>query len=156
MSTGVDVSPGSSLGGGREPQTVLRVSVDSDWLCRGVGGRGLRVTPVRPDALDPRPGLEEEQSVFIDVDCRHPEAVLTPMPEGLSQQQVGRRAGAQGRFPVRLRAVLCLDAPTLPGGTCCPSSWPSVPPPTPPAPPGPAGGGLPSRGVGTWARTSWS
>ncbi|EPQ16690.1 Rho guanine nucleotide exchange factor 10 [Myotis brandtii] len=40
---------------------------------------------------DPRPGLEEEQSVFIDVDCRHPEAVLTPMPEGLSQQQVVRR-----------------------------------------------------------------
>ncbi|XP_045437613.1 rho guanine nucleotide exchange factor 10 isoform X3 [Pipistrellus kuhlii] len=40
---------------------------------------------------DPRPGLEEEQSVFIDVDCRHPEAVLTPMPAGLSQQQVVRR-----------------------------------------------------------------
>ncbi|XP_059541818.1 rho guanine nucleotide exchange factor 10 isoform X8 [Myotis daubentonii] len=40
---------------------------------------------------DPRPCLEEEQSVFIDVDCRHPEAVLTPMPEGLSQQQVVRR-----------------------------------------------------------------
>ncbi|KAB1257499.1 Rho guanine nucleotide exchange factor 10 [Camelus dromedarius] len=34
---------------------------------------------------------EEEQNVFIDVDCRHPEAVLTPMPEGLSQQQVVRR-----------------------------------------------------------------
>ncbi|KAK1341709.1 hypothetical protein QTO34_016457 [Cnephaeus nilssonii] len=42
-------------------------------------------------AQDPRPGLEEEQSVFIDVDCRHPDAVLTPMPEGLSQQQVVRR-----------------------------------------------------------------
>lgn len=27
--------------------------------------------------------------MFIDVDCRHPEAVLTPMPDGLSQQQVG-------------------------------------------------------------------
>ncbi|KAM7111538.1 rho guanine nucleotide exchange factor 10-like isoform 4-T4 [Molossus nigricans] len=40
---------------------------------------------------DPRPGLEEEQSLFIDVDCRHPDAVLTPMPEGLSQQQVVRR-----------------------------------------------------------------
>lgn len=26
--------------------------------------------------------------MFIDVDCKHPEAVLTPMPEGLSQQQV--------------------------------------------------------------------
>ncbi|XP_057553187.1 rho guanine nucleotide exchange factor 10 isoform X4 [Hippopotamus amphibius kiboko] len=34
---------------------------------------------------------EEEQSPFIDVDCRHPEAVLTPMPAGLSQQQVVRR-----------------------------------------------------------------
>ncbi|XP_021565204.1 rho guanine nucleotide exchange factor 10 isoform X3 [Carlito syrichta] len=42
-------------------------------------------------AQDHRSGLEEEQSVFIDVDCRHPDAVLTPMPEGLSQQQVVRR-----------------------------------------------------------------
>ncbi|XP_054576170.1 rho guanine nucleotide exchange factor 10 isoform X2 [Eptesicus fuscus] len=42
-------------------------------------------------AQDPRPGLEEEQSVFIDVDCQHPDAVLTPMPEGLTQQQVVRR-----------------------------------------------------------------
>ncbi|CAK6442530.1 unnamed protein product [Pipistrellus nathusii] len=40
---------------------------------------------------DSRPGLEEEQSLFIDVDCRHPDAVLTPMPAGLSQQQVVRR-----------------------------------------------------------------
>lgn len=38
---------------------------------------------------DRSPGWEEEQSLFIDVDCRHPEAVLTPMPDGLSQQQVG-------------------------------------------------------------------
>ncbi|XP_063091064.1 rho guanine nucleotide exchange factor 10 isoform X3 [Cavia porcellus] len=42
-------------------------------------------------SLDHRSGLEEEHSLFIDVDCRHPEAVLTPMPEGLSQQQVVRR-----------------------------------------------------------------
>ncbi|XP_028622235.1 rho guanine nucleotide exchange factor 10 isoform X2 [Grammomys surdaster] len=35
--------------------------------------------------------FEEEQNLFIDVDCKHPEAVLTPMPEGLSQQQVVRR-----------------------------------------------------------------
>ncbi|XP_069320712.1 rho guanine nucleotide exchange factor 10 isoform X2 [Eulemur rufifrons] len=35
--------------------------------------------------------LEEEQNLFIEVDCRHPDAVLTPMPEGLSQQQVVRR-----------------------------------------------------------------
>ncbi|XP_016047280.1 rho guanine nucleotide exchange factor 10 isoform X3 [Erinaceus europaeus] len=40
---------------------------------------------------DPKSCLEEEQSLFIDVDCQHPEAVLTPMPEGLSQQQVVRR-----------------------------------------------------------------
>ncbi|XP_066091355.1 rho guanine nucleotide exchange factor 10 isoform X6 [Saccopteryx bilineata] len=40
---------------------------------------------------DHRSGPEEEQSVFIDVDCRHPDAVLTPMPEGLSQEQVVRR-----------------------------------------------------------------
>ncbi|ELK10066.1 Rho guanine nucleotide exchange factor 10 [Pteropus alecto] len=40
---------------------------------------------------DARPGPEEEQDVFIDVDCRHPEAVLAPMPAGLSQQQVARR-----------------------------------------------------------------
>uniref|UniRef100_A0A8C9DHE0 Rho guanine nucleotide exchange factor 10 n=1 Tax=Prolemur simus TaxID=1328070 RepID=A0A8C9DHE0_PROSS len=33
----------------------------------------------------------EEQNLFIEVDCRHPDAVLTPMPEGLSQQQVVRR-----------------------------------------------------------------
>ncbi|KAL1772800.1 rho guanine nucleotide exchange factor 10 isoform X1 [Sigmodon hispidus] len=40
---------------------------------------------------DHRYCFEEEQNLFIDVDCRHPEAVLTPMPEGLSQQQVVRR-----------------------------------------------------------------
>ncbi|XP_023558386.1 rho guanine nucleotide exchange factor 10 isoform X3 [Octodon degus] len=40
---------------------------------------------------DHRSGLEEEQSLFVDVDCRHTEAVLTPMPEGLSPQQVVRR-----------------------------------------------------------------
>uniref|UniRef100_A0A4X1VZN0 Rho guanine nucleotide exchange factor 10 n=2 Tax=Sus scrofa TaxID=9823 RepID=A0A4X1VZN0_PIG len=42
-------------------------------------------------SADHRSCLEEEQSLFIDVDCRHPEAVLTPMPDGLSQQQVVRR-----------------------------------------------------------------
>uniref|UniRef100_A0A8C7BET0 Rho guanine nucleotide exchange factor 10 n=1 Tax=Neovison vison TaxID=452646 RepID=A0A8C7BET0_NEOVI len=42
-------------------------------------------------AADHRSCLEEEQNLFIDVDCKHPEAVLTPMPEGLSQQQVVRR-----------------------------------------------------------------
>ena len=45
---------------------------------------------------DHRSCLEEEQNLFIDVDCRHPEAILTPMPEGLSQQQVGR-----GCWPAR-------------------------------------------------------
>ncbi|XP_041043479.1 rho guanine nucleotide exchange factor 10 isoform X2 [Carcharodon carcharias] len=34
---------------------------------------------------------EEEQNLFIDVDCKHPEPVMTPMPEGLTQQQVVRR-----------------------------------------------------------------
>ncbi|XP_072856821.2 rho guanine nucleotide exchange factor 10 isoform X1 [Pogona vitticeps] len=33
----------------------------------------------------------EEEELFIDVDCMHPEAIMTPMPEGLSQQQVVRR-----------------------------------------------------------------
>ncbi|XP_057553185.1 rho guanine nucleotide exchange factor 10 isoform X2 [Hippopotamus amphibius kiboko] len=42
-------------------------------------------------SADHRCRPEEEQSPFIDVDCRHPEAVLTPMPAGLSQQQVVRR-----------------------------------------------------------------
>lgn len=31
---------------------------------------------------------EEELNLFIDVDCVHTEAIMTPMPEGLSQQQV--------------------------------------------------------------------
>ncbi|NWS75152.1 ARHGA factor, partial [Crotophaga sulcirostris] len=31
---------------------------------------------------------EEELNLFIDVDCMHTEAIMTPMPEGLSQQQV--------------------------------------------------------------------
>lgn len=31
---------------------------------------------------------EEELHLFIDVDCMHTEAIMTPMPEGLSQQQV--------------------------------------------------------------------
>ncbi|XP_012501319.1 PREDICTED: rho guanine nucleotide exchange factor 10 [Propithecus coquereli] len=39
---------------------------------------------------DHRSCLEEEQNVFIEVDCRHPDAVLTPMPEGLSQQQFSK------------------------------------------------------------------
>ncbi|XP_072354725.1 rho guanine nucleotide exchange factor 10 isoform X2 [Scyliorhinus torazame] len=34
---------------------------------------------------------EEEQNLFIDVDCKHPEPVMTPMPEGLTQQQIVRR-----------------------------------------------------------------
>ncbi|XP_039385447.1 rho guanine nucleotide exchange factor 10 isoform X1 [Mauremys reevesii] len=34
---------------------------------------------------------EEELNLFIDVDCMHTEAIMTPMPEGLSQQQVVRR-----------------------------------------------------------------
>ncbi|OXB58228.1 hypothetical protein ASZ78_003256, partial [Callipepla squamata] len=34
---------------------------------------------------------EEELNFFIDVDCMHTEAIMTPMPEGLSQQQVVRR-----------------------------------------------------------------
>ncbi|XP_069903340.1 rho guanine nucleotide exchange factor 10 isoform X2 [Oryctolagus cuniculus] len=42
-------------------------------------------------SADHRSGLEEEQNLFIDVDCKHPEAVLLPMPEGLSPQQVVRR-----------------------------------------------------------------
>ncbi|XP_062428954.1 rho guanine nucleotide exchange factor 10 isoform X3 [Rhea pennata] len=38
------------------------------------------------------PCLEEEElNLFIDVDCLHTEAIMTPMPEGLSQQQVVRR-----------------------------------------------------------------
>ncbi|NWX86829.1 ARHGA factor, partial [Nothoprocta pentlandii] len=38
------------------------------------------------------PCLEEEElNLFIDVDCIHTEAIMTPMPEGLSQQQVVRR-----------------------------------------------------------------
>ncbi|XP_048353636.1 rho guanine nucleotide exchange factor 10 isoform X5 [Sphaerodactylus townsendi] len=32
-----------------------------------------------------------EEGLFIDVDCMHPEAIMTPMPDGLSQQQVVRR-----------------------------------------------------------------
>ncbi|XP_021248554.1 rho guanine nucleotide exchange factor 10 isoform X5 [Numida meleagris] len=34
---------------------------------------------------------DEELNLFIDVDCMHTEAIMTPMPEGLSQQQVVRR-----------------------------------------------------------------
>ncbi|XP_051471787.1 rho guanine nucleotide exchange factor 10 isoform X4 [Apus apus] len=34
---------------------------------------------------------EEELNLFIDVDCMHTEAIMTPMPEGLSQEQVVRR-----------------------------------------------------------------
>lgn len=56
---------------------------------------------------DHRPGPEEEQNLFIDVDCRHPEAVLTPMPEGLSRQQVGR--AGQGLL------LTCLGADVLAG-----------------------------------------
>ncbi|KAM6279728.1 rho guanine nucleotide exchange factor 10 isoform 4-T7 [Porphyrio hochstetteri] len=41
---------------------------------------------------DHRSCLEEEElNLFIDVDCMHTEAIMTPMPEGLSQQQVVRR-----------------------------------------------------------------
>ncbi|NXX50222.1 ARHGA factor, partial [Tricholaema leucomelas] len=34
---------------------------------------------------------KEDLNLFIDVDCMHTEAIMTPMPEGLSQQQVVRR-----------------------------------------------------------------
>ncbi|KAM4772475.1 LOW QUALITY PROTEIN: rho guanine nucleotide exchange factor 10 [Rhinophrynus dorsalis] len=34
---------------------------------------------------------DDELNVFIDVDCMHTEAIMSPMPEGLTQQQVVRR-----------------------------------------------------------------
>lgn len=34
---------------------------------------------------------DEELNLFIDVDCVHTEAIMSPMPEGLTQQQVVRR-----------------------------------------------------------------
>ncbi|XP_068137442.1 rho guanine nucleotide exchange factor 10 isoform X2 [Hyperolius riggenbachi] len=34
---------------------------------------------------------DDELNVFIDVDCVHTEAIMSPMPEGLNQQQVVRR-----------------------------------------------------------------
>ncbi|XP_063772743.1 rho guanine nucleotide exchange factor 10 isoform X2 [Pseudophryne corroboree] len=34
---------------------------------------------------------DEELNLFIDVDCMHTEAIMSPMPEGLTQQQVVRR-----------------------------------------------------------------
>ncbi|XP_076409788.1 rho guanine nucleotide exchange factor 10 isoform X5 [Peromyscus maniculatus bairdii] len=53
--------------------------------------RGRSFIRTKSFAQDQRYCFEEEQNLFIDVDCKHPEAVLTPMPEGLSQQQVLRR-----------------------------------------------------------------
>lgn len=49
---------------------------------------------------------EEEQNLFIDVDCKHPEPVMTPMPEGLTQQQVrsGNREGVSPWWKVVLQA----------------------------------------------------
>nr|XP_028578224.1 rho guanine nucleotide exchange factor 10 isoform X2 [Podarcis muralis] len=40
---------------------------------------------------DHRSTCLEEEELFIDVDCMHTEAIMTPMPDGLSQQQVVRR-----------------------------------------------------------------
>ncbi|XP_063169935.1 rho guanine nucleotide exchange factor 10 [Candoia aspera] len=40
---------------------------------------------------DHRATCLEEEELFIDVDCMHTEAIMTPMPDGLSQQQVVRR-----------------------------------------------------------------
>nr|XP_056712642.1 rho guanine nucleotide exchange factor 10 [Euleptes europaea] len=40
---------------------------------------------------DHRSSSLEEEELFIDVDCMHTEAIMTPMPDGLSQQQVVRR-----------------------------------------------------------------
>lgn len=40
---------------------------------------------------DHRSTCLEEEELFIDVDCMHAEAIMTPMPDGLSQQQVVRR-----------------------------------------------------------------
>uniref|UniRef100_A0A8D0BL01 Rho guanine nucleotide exchange factor 10 n=1 Tax=Salvator merianae TaxID=96440 RepID=A0A8D0BL01_SALMN len=40
---------------------------------------------------DHRSSCIEEEELFIDVDCMHTEAIMTPMPDGLSQQQVVRR-----------------------------------------------------------------
>nr|XP_060608688.1 rho guanine nucleotide exchange factor 10 isoform X3 [Anolis sagrei ordinatus]XP_060608689.1 rho guanine nucleotide exchange factor 10 isoform X3 [Anolis sagrei ordinatus]XP_060608690.1 rho guanine nucleotide exchange factor 10 isoform X3 [Anolis sagrei ordinatus] len=40
---------------------------------------------------DHRSSCLEEEELFIDVDCMNTEAIMTPMPDGLSQQQVVRR-----------------------------------------------------------------
>ncbi|XP_066468484.1 rho guanine nucleotide exchange factor 10 isoform X2 [Tiliqua scincoides] len=40
---------------------------------------------------DHRSTCLDEEELFIDVDCMHAEAIMTPMPDGLSQQQVVRR-----------------------------------------------------------------
>ncbi|KAH0622031.1 hypothetical protein JD844_023928 [Phrynosoma platyrhinos] len=40
---------------------------------------------------DHRSTCLEEEELFIDVDCMNTEAIMTPMPDGLSQQQVVRR-----------------------------------------------------------------
>lgn len=54
--------------------------------------------------------------MFIDVDCRHPDAVLAPMPAGLSPQQVGGPGRCSGRA-CRLLSAHCpqLLATCLPG-----------------------------------------
>lgn len=51
--------------------------------------------------------------MFIDVDCRHPEAILTPMPEGLSQQQVGLGAGRARQGYADLSVRLAPGLPVL-------------------------------------------
>lgn len=65
------------------------------------------------------PCLEEEElNLFIDVDCMDTEAIITPMPKGLSQQQVVgflRTWGGLPLFPLFLlyiNGLRCLALPT--------------------------------------------
>lgn len=59
---------------------------------------------------------EEELNLFIDVDCMHAEAIMTPMPEGLSQQQV-IGFSKPGLLPLFLLPLLCISSSQVPSSS---------------------------------------
>ncbi|XP_051880795.1 rho guanine nucleotide exchange factor 10 [Pristis pectinata] len=77
-------------------EALLNVVTVIDWRMAFAGNGNVKAHARNcssSEMKDQRLGCldEEEQNLFIDVDCKHPEPEMTPMPEGLTQQQVIRR-----------------------------------------------------------------
>lgn len=66
---------------------------------------------------------EEESELFIEVDCFNVESVLSPAPEGLSQQQVTDQAASIHVLTLRPSFISCLAKPVVTSSLRPPASW---------------------------------